>query len=223
MLNTRSLSYGDVAETWQKFVCASHVLATDKTDYPIWRKGRNRYAAWIIPVTDTLVSGRLEKARKHLSEWLLQPWLCEPHVTILAGGFLASKMVYDDDLTPELIDRQSQIISENCKVPLELSAGDANSFLAAPFLEIECLDRHFHTLRESLLQVHGEPRSEDYLQHITIGLYRESYATDDIAKALSGLTFEPPIAFTANRIELVSFDVRDLTCSLQTEIRIELA
>ncbi len=209
--------------TWSEFRSASIVQPTVPGDDRSWRRGRDRYFAWVVPVDDAAVLNRFEEGRAALAPWLLSPWLRRPHVTVFVAGFARRRAILDDDVSFGQLKAQSDVIRHAVRASRRvLVAGALNSFRSAPFIEIHCPDSWLASTRRALGQVAREQRFCAYQPHVTVGVYNAAYATRTLSQVLFPHRIAAPLEFDAGSVDLVSYDAADVAGELRLEERITL-
>jgi 2'-5' RNA ligase len=179
-------------------------------DYPEWRRGRDTYAVWILPVDNGLIQTKFKAAREHLSGYLLEPYRRQPHVTLFVCGFLVEKALYNDDFTPAQVQSQLQGLEEASIPPFEIEISGLNSFASAPFLEVSDPDGRIGHLRETLSRGAREFRTAPYTPHLTVGLYAGAFPSRELAERM--MEFPPdPIKLKIEQIAFATYQAREIT------------
>ncbi|WP_220814760.1 2'-5' RNA ligase family protein [Pseudomonas paralcaligenes] len=196
-------------------------LPCELRDHPEWRRGRERYWLWSIPVECPRVLTRLGAARALLGDWLHPPGLRQAHITLFVCGFPCAKPGHDDDIATTRLDDQRGALEALRMAPFELSIGGLDSFASAAFLTVRedaALDR----LRQALGRFTAEVRQAPYVPHLTVGLYRVAANTAEWrrAAALGGC---PPLALSVRELQLVSYAAAEPQGPLRIEARVALA
>src|SRR5690606_41358431 len=104
---TRSAADLDEQTHWREFLAADTVLATRDGDYPTWRRGRDRYAAWVIPINEPAGEKRLGAVRRALRGRLIHAGPRAPHVTLFAWGSPQMRPGHDRGIAPSLAQRHA--------------------------------------------------------------------------------------------------------------------
>lgn len=184
-------------------------LAFEPRDYPEWHRGRDRYAVWLIDADFAPLRDRVAQARAHLSG-LLADAQRQPHVTVFVCGFLAEAAAWNDDFTPAMLVRQRQALVRAGVGPFELEVGGLASFDSAAFLTVGDPDRCLAPLRAALAAGRDEVcREGTYVPHLTVGLYRDAFAKDAVARRLACFADDAPVRLPVRRIDLAVYPARD--------------
>ncbi len=219
---TRSAVDLDGQKHWREFLAADTVLATRDGDYPTWRRGRDRYAAWVIPINEPDVEKRLGAVRRALSGRLIHPCRRAPHVTLFACGFPEMRPRHDDDIAPSVLEGQGETLRAASLEPFEIRVGGARSFRGAPYLAIDDPAGGIERMRRILARAGREQRFAAFIPHVTVGVYNAPWGTADIAAVLGPFGRLPRLRLHVTCIELVSFDARHPAGPLHTQTRVVL-
>lgn len=153
-------------------------------DHPEWRRGRKEYALWLIRIDKAEIAERLAGAKQHLDEFLFEPYLRQPHITVCVCGFPSTTMHHDDDYGRERFEQQVLAVQDAAVGSFSVEIGGLNSFASAPFLEVHDRYRGLERLRASLLIGGGEIGRDTFIPHITVGLYAGAYPADTVLQRL---------------------------------------
>lgn len=208
--------------TWREFLAEDTVMATRDGDYPAWRRGRDRYAAWVIPIDEPAVAERLGEVRRALAGRLLEPCHRAPHVTLFACGFPTARPRYDDDINPGVLEGQGEALRSFGTESFEFHVGGACSFLGAPYLVVDDSAGGIERVRRILARTGREQRFAAFVPHVTVGVYNAPWGTADIAAVLGPFGRLPRLRLHVTCIELVSFDARHPAGPLHTQTRVVL-
>ncbi|KAA3619036.1 MAG: 2'-5' RNA ligase family protein [Proteobacteria bacterium] len=207
---------------WSDFTGADSVFETLPGDYPRWRRGRERYVAWVIPVDDATVIHRCRSLQGMLRDLLIDSARRAFHVTLFVCGFVARRPVLDDDVCERTLAMQAARLRRLRIKAFRLEVGGANSFLAAPFLEVRCPGGEIDALRGELGADTREPRFSAFVPHVTLGLFNAPHRVREVAARLANQRRLPAIEVTVTHVDLVSFDARHPASELHLEKRIEI-
>jgi 2'-5' RNA ligase len=191
-------------------------------DYPEWRRGRDTYAVWILPVDNGLIQTKFKAAREHLSGYLLEPYRRQPHITLFVCGFLVQKALYNDDFTLAQVQSQLQDLEEANILPFEIEIGGLNSFASAPFLEVSNPDGCIGHLREILSRGAREFRTAPYTPHLTVGLYGGAFPSKELAEWMMHFPANP-IKLKIEQIAFATYRAQEITGGLTHRLEILLA
>ena len=191
--------------TREEFLSHGHTLPTEGRDYPEWHRGRKEYAAWVICVQNGAVQARLDAARAHMAEFLLEPYLRQAHVTLCVCGFLTPTRRSPDDYPLEAVQRSLRELEEAGPAPFDLEIGGLNSFAAAPFLEVRDPSGSLEEIRGVLSRESLDSRDGGYVPHVTVGLYSNRFDTRTVSERISFFDPLPPITHRVAEIGLATY------------------
>ncbi|WP_020505342.1 hypothetical protein [Lamprocystis purpurea] len=77
------------------FSRSPYTLALDDRDYPEWRRGRARYAIWMVDADTAPLRERVGRVRGELAG-LFAPHQRSPHITLQVCGFISEPAILDD-------------------------------------------------------------------------------------------------------------------------------
>lgn len=197
-------------------------LPCELRDHPEWRRGRERYWLWSIPVECPRVLARLDAARALLGDWLHPPGLRQAHITLFVCGFPCAEPGHDDDIATTRLDAQRDSLEALRMAPFELSIGGLDSFASAAFLTVG-EDARLDHLRQALGRLAAEVRQAPYVPHLTVGLYRMAASTAEWRRRAAALGGCPPLALPVRELQLVSYAAAEPQGPLRIEARVALA
>jgi 2'-5' RNA ligase len=184
-------------------------IPAENRDFTEWRRGRETYAVWVLPLEEEDVQTRFNAARKHLDGHLLTPYHRQPHITLFVCGFLVDEPQYNDDFTREQVQRQIQTL-ENARIQsFEVEIGGLSSFASAPFLEVSDREGGIARLREVLSNGAREFRTAPYTPHLTVGLYAGAFPSGEVAERLTVFPADP-IRLKVERIAFATYRAREI-------------
>jgi hypothetical protein len=213
----------EFGQCWRAFCDTARTLKTDVRDHKDWRKGRERYYLWSLDFDNEQLAQRLDSVQGVLKPFLIQPYKRQIHLTLFVCGFLTDQVVHNDDIEVKLIDSQIDDVKNHPPSSIMLDVAGINSFLAAPYLEVYPRDQSLNELRCRLAKFTSEVRFENWLPHITVGLYNDNLEIDNVRPSLLRLRSLNPITVKINSISLLSYYAADVAGKLRTECQIFLA
>lgn len=193
---------------WSKFLRLGQTLPTEKRDYEEWHKGRKEYAVWTINIQSRSVQSRFDVARAHIAEFLFEPYQRQPHVTLLVCGFLAENKRYRDDYSVDELERCLRALEESKPEPFEIKIGGINSFGAVPFLEVFDVSGGIEKIRNVLTGIRSDIREEEYVSHLTLGLYSDHFDTRMVAEKMYSFCTDSLITHCVDEISLTTYSAR---------------
>ncbi|HMO27965.1 2'-5' RNA ligase family protein [Enterovirga sp.] len=199
----------------------THSIPADIRDYPEWRRGRIRYGIWMIPAGTPPLAGYLRDIRERLCDLLHPAGRREPHVTLFVCGFEQPRIRWDDDFTPEQLERQAARLGcargPACSLPLL----PADSFASAAYLPVGDPQSRLRGWRDHLARDAPEIRQAAYVPHVTIGLYHRRVPAGEIRERLAALP-PPPPALAVRELCYATYDGRDQHGPLEIRRRLSL-
>lgn len=184
-------------------------IPAENRDFPEWRRGRETYAVWMLPLEDERIHAKFKAAREHLNGFLLEPYRRQPHITFFVCGFLVEKTQYKDDFTQAKIRKQIHALAEAEIQTFEIEIGGLNSFASAPFLEVNDLQGGIARLREVLSRGAREFRTAPYTPHLTIGLYAGAFPTGKVAERMRAFP-SYPIRLKVKQLVFATYQAREI-------------
>jgi len=199
----------------------AETLVTEWRDYPQWHRGRQRYGVWLAPVDDPALLGCIAEARRQLADLIHPDTQRQPHLTVFVCGFEAATCVANDDFSPAQRQRQIALLTaargRACTLPL----GRADSFASAAFLPVGDPDGRLQGWRDALAGASIEVRQQDYVPHITLGLYRRRVSAAVIRQRLAAIA-APTAPLRVRELHYATYDARALLGPLTCRHRVLL-
>jgi len=189
-------------------------IPAENRDFTEWRRGRETYAVWVLPVEEKAILEKFEAAREHLDGYLLEPYRRQPHITLFVCGFLVDTPKYNDDFTPTQVQAQMKALGQETIAPFEIGIGGLSSFASAPFLEVDDSTEGIAHLRDLLLRGGREFRTAPYTPHLTVGLYADAFSSEAVTKRLAEFSFEP-IQWNVTHITLATYKAKEIAGRLR--------
>lgn len=203
----RSAERVDFDAVFRAFGERSHTLGPTDGALDEWRRGRERYAVWVVRVTAPAVIERMAAVAAALGDAIAPVPAGEAHITTFVAGFpCAANPLHDDDVPWHVLDEQCADLTRALAAPVALHVGGANAFASCAFLDVHDPTGGLARAREALGRIHPEVRFAPYVPHVTVGRFRDTRAVAPVATQLATLRELPPIALTVDAIELVTFD-----------------
>jgi len=189
-------------------------IPAENRDFTEWRRGRETYAVWVLPVREKAILEKFKAAREHLNGYLLEPYRRQPHITLFVCGFLVDEPKHNDDFTTTQLQLQMKALEQESIEPFEIEIGGLNSFASAPFLEVQDPTDSITRLRDILLRGGREFRTAPYTPHLTVGLYGGVFSSKDVTKRLSEFPFEP-IKWIVTHVTLATYKASEIAGRLR--------
>lgn len=188
----------------------SHTLRNERRDFVEWHRGRSPYVLWALDVDQPAVRQRFEAAAAHLADWLLADYCRQPHITLDLCGFPAHPPTAEDEFSLPMLDQAVKASATEFPGPFEIGIGGLNSFSSAPFLSVEDNQGGIAALRHRLT-VDGQNRSKnDYVPHVTVGLYRDAWPADAVRQQLKAFNPGNPLSVQIERLTLMAYQPADI-------------
>jgi hypothetical protein len=197
-------------ETWATFRTRTQTLGPSAGAIDDWRRGRTRYAVWILRVLVREVLARMASVAAQLEDAIVPVQAEDAHVTTWVCGFPATRPTFDDDVAETTL--AAQLAAATRLSPPRLIVGAPNAFASCAFLEVHDPHGDLAAMRAALA-VPGarEIRFARYQPHVTVGRFRDTRPTAAIASALAALRAgadAAPLALHGCALELVTLDAR---------------
>jgi len=199
------------------FLESDRTIANRHGDFSDWHQGRPRYGLWAIEVSDAAWVRNVHAAAAHLREFLLTDYERFPHITVHTFGF-----VTEPGFSEGSLQRQVESLKKASLSPFSLSLGRLNSFLSAPYFEIDDGKGVLPELRALLSQDNREDRSEPYIPHLTVGLYASDFPTWDVAEILCTFVPEPTDPLMVNKVCFVTYETEAIAGPLSVLYEFDL-
>lgn len=178
-------------------------------DFPEWHRGRKTYAVWVLRVEGRAIQAKFRAAREYLNGYLLEPYRRQPHITLFVCGFLVDAPQYNDDFTSAQLEAQLKVVEQAHIQPFEIEIGSLSSFASAPFLEVRDPDNGISRLRELLARGGREFRTAPFTPHLTVGLYRGAFDSQEVMERFAKFPVEP-VRWTVKYITLATYRAQEV-------------
>ena len=173
---TESTAHADLDTAW--------TVASIQKDFVDWRKGRSRYAVWVIVLDIPNLCADSTRMRQHLEDYLLPHYGRKPHVTVCICGFPGSDKGLDDDYTPALFKSHIAFLESARLRPFQVKIGRPETFTTAAYFAV--LDKEGGIARVRQAFGSDGPGEKDfpYVPHVTFGLYREQFPVAEVLQRM---------------------------------------
>lgn len=212
----------DFEAAWGAFRVAERTLGPTPGARERWRRGRSRYAVWIVRVDQPAVRARAAAARAALAPWTRDISARDLHITVAVAGFPTDRPALDDDVDRADLARALADLRAAPPTAPRLEVGPLGAFLSCPVLEVYDPLGELAALRARLAGFFREVRFTPYLPHVTTGLFDEA-PVPPIVRAIRPHRRAPSIPLRPAALELVSFDASAEGSALRTLERVPLA
>lgn len=190
---------------WARFVAREQTLGPTPGVREAWRRGRARYAVWLLRVHHPAVLARMAAIAADLGDWI-EP-VAEAHITVRVCGFPTADPRLDDDVSEATLRAHRQALLRADLPPVSVQIRGASSFASAAFVEVVEV-RGLTALRAALSVPGCTPHRSSglYQPHVTVGTYRATLPSRPIVEALKRHRSAPQVAIAPAAVELVTLD-----------------
>jgi len=188
-------------------------IPSNTCDLPDWHHGRPDYSVWIIELGGLEIFHAVQAVREHLSEFLIQPYNRQPHITIFVCGFLTDTARYDDDYSVGQFERHARSLREAAVKPFAVEIGGLNSFASAPFLEVSDPEGGIERLRALFLTDGREISRGIYVPHVTVGLYAAAFPGSVVSERIAAFPGKP-CKLSVDRVTFATYRAQEMAGSL---------
>jgi 2'-5' RNA ligase len=199
-----------LAEVRRQFLQSQDTQANVRGNFSEWHAGRRDFWIWALDVACPPVCARVARAAHRLDGCLLDGYRRAPHITLGICGFPAARSVAADSYTPEHLAAQLAALERLQPQVLTLELGAAASFRSAPFLHVADPQLRLDGLRAALSGPCEALRRDDFLPHVTIGLYAGAWASAEMARRLSAGGDEHALPLHIDRVCLMRYTAADI-------------
>lgn len=207
-------------ESWRAFQGAPATLGPDPGVREAWRRGRERYAVWLLRVNDPAVRARVARVRAAFDGELVPVADQDLHITVWVAGFPTDRPALDDDIDEAVLGRQAHALRE--AAPVRLAVGGLHPFLTCLVLRVDDPHDDLGALRRRLALGPPELRFGPWLPHITVGRFPAVRPTAELTARVGALRWRAALPVCLREIELVELDACRWDAPLQARWRIPL-
>ena len=199
------------------------------------------FLLWALDVDVPALRPLFAQARQQLAPWLLHGYRRQPHVTLGLCGFpgqtraqssLGDRMqehhvAGEFDSLPEVcslasLRRQVEGLERSAAVSsFRIDVGGAGSFTSAPYLAVP-QEGELQALRAALALDPALQHLEDYVPHVTLGLYRESWLRSQLQQGLRAVDGLPTVSLQVRQVQLMAYAAADVGGVLVTVAAFDL-
>ncbi|MDO8843716.1 MAG: 2'-5' RNA ligase family protein [Methylicorpusculum sp.] len=193
-----------------------YTIPNVRRDFPDWHLGRSRFALWAIDVDYPGVRQKVNAAKQHLSEFLLDDYNRQPHITLSICGFPSNNPKHSDDFGANFFESQLSWISQASLKPFEIKIGTLSSFSSAPFLHVTDTSTSIASLRTCLTSSAHLGFSSVYTPHVTVGLYAGTWPREPVFARIKTFSQSDVTSCLIERISLMSYAAAEIGGPLRT-------
>lgn len=227
----RSVAEQAGGRSYGKGPIAGRLQRNVRADFPDWHRGRPWFLLWALDLDQPLLQALFRQAQQHLAPWLLHAYRRQPHVTLGVCGFPQSVQAgpvpvpapdagsessavvtgphLPDACTASSLQRQISRLAKHAVAPFSLTVGGAGSFTSAPFLAVQQAGE-LAALRGVLGLDPALQHLQDYLPHVTLGLYREAWSPAQLQEALDRVDALPYVQLRVRHVSLMAYAAGDV-------------
>lgn len=198
-----------LTEVRRQFLLARSTQENRRGDFSDWHRGRPAFWVWALDVDRPAVRARVAQAAQSLEGLLLEGYRRAPHITLGICGFPSRDTEAADSFTPLHLGRQLAALGRLRPAALTLSLGAAASFPSAPFLHVTDPHARLAPLRACLGGPCEALRRNDFLPHVTLGLYAAAWDCVEVARRLDRLVL-PPLRLQIGAVSLMRYEAADI-------------
>jgi 2'-5' RNA ligase len=198
-----------------RFLQSPYTVASVDRDFHEWHKGIKEYGVWVIVIDDPAWLACWQNAVDHLGSVLHPDYRRQPHITLATCGLMDER-----HFSRAQLDRQIALLQKANPIAFSIECGSLNSFSTAPYLEVRDESGNLAGLNQML----GERMEWSYIPHLTVGFYRDAYATQVVAEKLA--SFDIPgsqgLPFMVRELHFCTYQTNDIKGRLDIRHRIRL-
>jgi len=191
-------------------------------DFADWRKGRTRYAVWVIDLDLPVLAVASKRMRRHLEPYLLAQYERQPHITLGICGFPGADNGFDDDYTPELFKAQIGVLKGARLQAFSVRIGSPGTFASAAYFSVHDDEGGIARVRQALGSDGPGEKDFPYVPHVTFGLYGGQYRVTDLLQRMRA----GPDLMTTNvavgRLVLMTYEAAVITGPLTAVCEFDL-
>ncbi|MBM3227166.1 MAG: 2'-5' RNA ligase family protein, partial [Candidatus Tectomicrobia bacterium] len=118
--------------------------------------------------------------------------------------------------TPAQYEAQCQRLRQLALPTFAMTLGAINSFAHALYLEVHDQQGGIAAVRQTLQEVMPELRWGPYVPHVTLGMYREASATDDVVQRIERCPLTRAIHTQVTQVTLATYTAQEHLGPLHT-------
>jgi 2'-5' RNA ligase len=193
-----------------------YTLRNVRRDFHEWHLGRPHYALWALLLDTEAVGQRVQAAQKHLADRLLDGYCRQAHVTVALCGFPSAAPQHADDFGAQALCQQLAALRRSGSSSFEIGIGGLASFSSVPYLSVQEDAGHLGQLHSSLAGSGMHSAAENYIPHVTVGLYADAWPMSAVQAQLDSFAYSGRLRLTISRLCLLSYVAKDIGGPLQT-------
>ncbi|MDI1360672.1 2'-5' RNA ligase family protein [Methylotenera sp.] len=210
------MDMNDHAYARTNFTKRRHTIKNVNRDFHEWHMGRPHYAIWAIDVDTPEIRQQVFAAEQHLAGLLLENYARKPHITLCVCGFLSDEVKQTDDFGASLLEAQLANLTRLNLKPFEIEIDALASFSSVPFFHVKDAHNSIAALHECLNLDMPRNQHDQYIPHITVGLYADAWLSSEVSLKLASFTKLDITRYSVNKISLMSYNPAEIGGVLRT-------
>ena len=181
-------------------------IPSEHRDFVEWHRGRRHYAVWALDLDLPEINSVVEGSQCALQDLLLPGYRRQAHVTLGLCGFPCTESRAADDYSLAAWREQLERLGGTSIASFSLEISAPHSFASAPYLTVRDTDGGLAALRRCL---HPQTAlaDDDYVPHLTLGLYRSAWPAAKVWQRLAQLDVKPR-ELELSRVHLMFYESR---------------
>ncbi|MBW2604684.1 MAG: 2'-5' RNA ligase family protein [Deltaproteobacteria bacterium] len=202
---------------YDAFLKTPKTIAQCDRDFIKWHGGVSHYGFWAVVVNDLNWLELFYAARSLVKQFIHPGYQRAPHITIVACGLLDQKHFSTQRLECQLIALTEAMIN-----PFSLNATSLGSFTTAPYITVEDPTGSLNQIRELLSTISKEDNPVPYQPHVTIGLYRDAFDTQQVAECLQAFQRAPAGSMLVTELVFCAYETKEIQGPISILERVKL-
>ncbi len=130
-------------------------------------------------------------------------------------------MSFDDDYSTKQLHVETEFLRNTGIKPFVIGVGGLNSFVSAPFLEVQDLEGGIKRVSALLSSTSKENGRSSFTPHVTIGLYSQAFNGCGVLEKIS--TFQcKPAKLTIDQLIFAIYEAREISGGLTVKHHVAL-
>jgi 2'-5' RNA ligase len=181
-----------------------------RRDFVEWHLGRPAYVLWALDFDIKPVLPHMQAAQAQLADLLLVGYCRQPHITLSLCGFPSASPAHADDFGPELIEAQVQAMQQLRLTPFEIEIGGLATFTSVPYFTVHNTCGQIAALRACLHKGGSIAAADDYVPHVTVGLYADTWPLASVQARLKRCALPEPVRVLVRGVSLLSYQAAEI-------------
>lgn len=187
----------------------SHAVPSRRASFAEWHRGRTPYVVWALDVDQPVVRALVARAAGALDGLLLDGYRRQPHVTLDLCGFPAAGPGEADEFTTDWLAARCAALRAAAIRPFSLTIGGPASFASAPYLQVADAGSGIAAVRRALAVAGRHRLVGDYVPHVTLGLYADTWPAALVGQRLAGID-DDAASCRIDRVSLLAYRPDDI-------------